>query len=297
MDCSSSLIEIFDIFFSDMRVFIKRDDLVHPYIIGNKWRKLKYNLAYAKKNNIKTLISKGGAFSNHIHALATAGHHEGFDTIGIIRGEQVENPTLDYAKAMGMQLYFVDRSEFRLIQSLEDVQRLGIDVADAYFLPEGGTNPLAIEGTREIYPEVVTQLGGIPDFCCVAAGTGGTAAGLISSSFDSPCQHIVFSALKGDFLQKNIAELLGSTYSNWQLNADYHFGGYAKFDVAMIDFMNDFKQKHQIQLDPIYTAKLCYGVFDLIKKDFFPKGSTIVIVHTGGLQGIRGFESQHGILL
>ncbi len=296
LNLPSPIIEIKDARLDGMQLFVKRDDLIHSAISGNKWRKLKYNLIYAKKNNIKKIITKGGAFSNHIYAVAAAGKYFDFQTIGIIRGEDVENPTLDFARKCGMKLVFVTRTEFRNINNITDVEQLGIETEESSFLPEGGTNQLALEGTKEIVDEAITQLGFCPEFCCVAAGTGGTAAGIIEG-FDNQATILVFAALKGDFLQHDIANLLPQPYANWQFETNYHFGGYAKFDTTLIDFMNDFRQKTAIPLEPIYTGKLFYGIFDKIEKGFFPKGSRILAIHTGGLQGLDGFRFLHGDLL
>jgi 1-aminocyclopropane-1-carboxylate deaminase len=289
----SPVIEIFDARLKDVRLWVKRDDLIHPDIAGNKWRKLKYNLAFAQQKGYETLLTKGGAFSNHIYATAAAGWHYGFKTIGLIRGEAVGNPTLDFARKCGMELHFIDRTTFRNISETFDFQSIGINLTNKYFLPEGGTNALAIQGTTEIVAETIEQLGFCPDFWCVAAGTGGTAAGIIKG-LDNQAQALVFSALKGDFLQKDIAAFVENHDQNWILQSDYHFGGYAKFTPTLIHFINDFRQKNDIPLEPIYTGKLFYGIFDLIEKGFFPKGTNILAIHTGGLQGLDGFRFLHG---
>lgn len=289
----SPIVEIKDERLNNVRLWIKRDDLIHPDISGNKWRKLKYNLAFAKKSGYETLLTKGGAFSNHIYATAAAGLHYGFKTIGIIRGENVTNPTLDFARKCGMDLYFVDRQAFRIIDADFDFPSLGIDTNKKYFLPEGGTNSLALEGSAELVAESIAQLDFFPDYYAVAGGTGGTAAGIISG-INGKAKTLVFSALKGDFLLQDINNLLENKQNNWSLQSDYHFGGYAKFTPELLAFMNDFYQKHHIQLDPIYTGKLLYGIFDLAQKDFFQKGTKILAIHTGGLQGLAGFRFLHG---
>jgi 1-aminocyclopropane-1-carboxylate deaminase len=292
----SPIVEIKDERLKNVRLWMKRDDLIHPDISGNKWRKLKYNLAFAKKAGYETLLTKGGAFSNHIYATAAAGLHYGFKTIGIIRGENVTNPTLDFARQCGMDLYFVDRQSFRIVNADFDFQSLGIESAENYFLPEGGTNTLALKGSAELVTESIAQLGFCPDYYGVAGGTGGTAAGIISG-LEGKAKVLVFSALKGDFLIQDIQNLLEKKENNWSLQSDYHFGGYAKFTPELIAFMNDFHQKHDIPLDPIYTGKLLYGIFDLVEKDFFPKGTNILAIHTGGLQGLAGFRFLHGDVL
>ena len=284
-------------------LFIKRDDLIHPTISGNKWRKLKYNIDAFQKSKKSNLLTFGGAFSNHLYATAAAGSIYNFKTIGIIRGEKNTplSTTLAFAEKQGMTLHFVSRSAFQdKIALLQDLQNR---FDDFYVLPEGGANALALQGCKEIVYEVHNQLTIRPDYWCVACGTGATFAGIIAAS--EPQQNILgFSALKINDWNNDIKNLFPkeslrenteggnfNTYKNWSINSDYHFGGYAKWQPELIHFMNNFKEKYAIQLDPIYTGKLFYGIFDLIKKGFFKQGSTIVAVHTGGLQGIEGFNT------
>ncbi len=280
----------------NVRLWLKRDDLIHPALSGNKWRKLKYNLLNAEQNNQKTLITKGGAFSNHIYATAAAAKMFGYDSIGIIRGEEVNNPTLDFAKSCGMKLVFIDRTLFRAIDEDFPHESIGIKSDGACFLPEGGTNQKAILGTAELAAETIGQLGFIPDYFCVPAGTGGTAAGLING-LKGEAKVQAYSALKGDFLKNEISRYLSDTAGEWTLETDYHFGGYAKYNAALIDFINDFKEKQGIQLDPLYTGKMMYGIYDKIRDGLFPPGSNILAIHTGGLQGNEGFRFRHGDLL
>ncbi len=297
---TSPIEEICDTLLAQKRVklLIKRDDLVHPSVSGNKWRKLKYNLLEAQKNGHDTLLTFGGAYSNHIHATAAAAKHYGFKSIGLIRGEHPKslNPTLLFAQQMDMQLHFLSRTNYRTLTQSINAQQLQASYGNCYILPEGGTNHLAIKGCQEIVNETMLDV----DYWCVSCGTGGTISGIISALNK---QHFVvgFSVLKGDFLtkevQKHLDQFDASLYSNWTINTNYHFGGYAKFKPPLIDFMNTFKTTHQIQLDPIYTGKMLYGIFDLVKKDYFPRGSTIVAVHTGGLQGIEGFNQRFGDLI
>lgn len=281
-----------------IRLLLKREDLIHPEISGNKWRKLKYNLIEAKKRGLDTLLTFGGAYSNHIYATAAAGKTFGFRTIGVIRGEQPQllNPTLQYAKENNMQLYFVSRTAYRDKKTV--LSQLHLDLESVYALPEGGTNNLALKGCAEIVLEY--EANPDIDYWCVSCGTGGTLAGIITALYPEQ-KAIGFSALKGEFLKTDVKHLL-SDYNhkekqNWSINAHYHFGGYAKFDKKLIQFINEFKHKHQIQLDPIYTGKMIYGVYDLIQKGYFPRGSTIMAVHTGGQQGIKGFNQRFGNLL
>jgi len=272
----------------DYSLYIKREDLLHPHVSGNKFRKLYYNLQKAKEDNYSTLLTFGGAFSNHILAVAAAGKESGMKTIGIIRGEELRdkvssNPTLDKAREFGMVFDFVSREDYRRKNEDAFVQRLEKQFENFYLLPEGGTNGLAVKGCEEILEETDTDF----DFICCAVGTGGTISGIINSSKVSQ-QVLGFPALKGDFLSEDICKFV--TQSNWQLVTDYHFGGYAKVTKELIEFINNFYQKFQVPLDPIYTGKMAFGVFDLIEKKKFPKGSKILMIHTGGLQGIAGMN-------
>lgn len=273
----------------DYTLEIKREDLLHPNISGNKFRKLKYNLAQAKKEGHTTLITFGGAFSNHILAVAATGHENGFKTIGVIRGDELrnkisENPTLLKAQDLGMVFDFVSREVYREKDSRDFLTKLEQKFGRFYLLPEGGTNDLAVKGCEEILLETDNKF----DYICCAVGTGGTISGIINCSKSSQ-QVLGFPALKGDFLREDICKFVQN--SNWELVANYHFGGYAKVTKELVLFINDFYQKHQIPLDPIYTGKMVFGVLDLIKKEWFPRGSKILLIHTGGLQGIDGMNN------
>jgi len=273
---------------ANVTLVVKREDLVHPYISGNKFRKLKYNLLEAKSKNHTKLLTFGGAFSNHISAVAAVGRELGFETIGIIRGEELagsanENPTLQYARQCGMRLEFVSRYQYRMKETEVFIESLQQQFGDFYLIPEGGTNALAISGCEEI----LTSEDTIFDYICCAVGTGGTIAGLINSS--KPHQHILgFPALKGSFLQAEIRKFVRN--ENWSLISDYHFGGYGKINEELVRFLNTFHQQTGIPLDPIYTGKLFFGVMDLISKDYFAYGSKILLIHTGGIQGIKGMN-------
>ena len=279
-----------DIYFSkNIELSIKREDLLHPFISGNKFRKLKYNLKEAKRLGFKTLVTFGGAFSNHILATAAAGKEYGFDTIGIIRGNELENnyfknPTLVKAEEFGMRFYFVDRESYRLKDKSDFFFNLKNELNDFYLVPEGGTNDLAIKGCEEILLEEDKQF----DFVCCAVGTGGTITGLINSSSEN--QKIIgFPALKGDFLFNDIRKF--AKKANWDLNLNYHFNGYGKVNSELIAFLNDFYNKTNIPLDPIYTGKTMFGVIELINKGYFPENSKILVIHTGGLQGVKGINN------
>jgi 1-aminocyclopropane-1-carboxylate deaminase/D-cysteine desulfhydrase-like pyridoxal-dependent ACC family enzyme len=288
-----------------LSVWIKRDDLLRMgpglALCGNKWRKLKYNLAAARSGGHTQLLTFGGAFSNHIAAVAGAGAAFKFKTIGIIRGEAPPglNPTLRFARECGMHLHFVDRATFRSKENPAFLHRLEQAYGPFYHLPEGGTNEKALEGAREIVTECQYQQPTLKaDYWCVSAGTGGTAAGMTLEAKPGS-KVLAFSALKGDFLKRDLASLLAGypAAGDWALITDFHFGGYAKYRPELLQFLNHFYQEHGIALDPIYTGKLLFGLVDLAKHRFFPKGSTLVAVHTGGLQGIHGFNERFGGLL
>lgn len=267
---------------------VKRDDLIHPFISGNKYRKLKYNLEQAKVEKTSTLLTFGGAFSNHILAVAVAGKEFGFNTIGVIRGQELvnevdKNPTLRYAKHCGMRFKFVSREVFRAKISDGFIADLKQEFGEFYLIPEGGTNDLAIKGCEEILTPPDFEY----DYICCSVGTGGTISGIINAS--KPYQTILgFPALKGSFLQDEISKFAANL--NWQLITDYHFGGYAKINIELVSFINQFKHDFQIPLDPVYTGKLMYGIMDLLYKGYFPEHSKILVVHTGGLQGIKGMN-------
>jgi 1-aminocyclopropane-1-carboxylate deaminase len=273
-----------------IELFIKREDQLHPIISGNKFRKLKYNIRAAKEQNKKTLLTFGGAFSNHIVAVAGAGKEFGFETIGIIRGEELqekieENPSLSVAQQFGMKFVFVSRDTYRLKDTPDFLEDLQSKFGDFYLLPEGGTNVLAVKGCEEILSDDEINFSHI----CASIGTGGTISGLINRAASH--QNIIgFSSLKGDFLQNDIAKF--ATQNNWSVNCEYHFGGYAKVTNELIEFMNSFYLAHAIRLDPIYTGKMMFGIFDLIQNNFFPPKSKILAIHTGGLQGIAGMNKK-----
>lgn len=269
-------------------LFIRREDLIHPFISGNKFRKLKYNLVQAKAENQDTLLTFGGAFSNHIAAAAYAGKEYGFKTIGIIRGDELEskineNPTLKFAQECGMQFKFVTREKYRHKAEVEFIENLKKEFGDFYLVPEGGTNEFAVKGCEEILSKEDSHY----DFICTAVGTGGTISGIINSIL--PHQKVLgFPALKGDFLKEDIRKFARN--ENWELITDYHFGGYGKVNPELIIFINQFYVENQIPLDPIYTGKMVFGVMDLISKNYFPEHSKILLIHTGGLQGIKGMN-------
>lgn len=269
-------------------LFIKREDLIHPFISGNKFRKLTYNLSAAKRLGFDTLLTFGGAFSNHIAATAYAGKEHGLKTIGIIRGEELvdiwqNNPTLAWAKKQGMQFKFISRQEYRSKENPGFLKQLEEEFGSFYNIPEGGANALAVKGCEEILKENDSVFNVI----CVCVGTGGTIAGLVNSA-GAQQKVLGFPALKGDFLRKDICKF--AQRENWDLNTGYHFGGYGKVSAALIDFMNNFKSKTSIPLDPVYTGKMLFGILDLVRKDYFEPNTKILAIHSGGLQGIVGMN-------
>lgn len=271
-----------------VRLSIKREDLIHPLISGNKYRKLKYNLEAAKTEGFESLLTFGGAFSNHISATAYAGKIHGFKTIGVIRGEEISqkwqsNPTLKLASEHGMQFKFIKRVAYRDKNSEELINNLKSEFGTFYILPEGGSNTLAVKGCEEILSQEDKQF----DTICTSVGTGGTIAGIVNSS--APNQSVLgFTALKSDYVKEDIRKFAAK--KNWQLLTDYHFGGYAKVTSELVQFINDFKLQTQILLDPVYTGKMIYGIIDLVKKDYFEPKTNILAIHTGGLQGISGMN-------
>ena len=270
-------------FAGSVQLTVKRLDLIHPQISGNKFFKLKYNLIEARQLGLKQMLTFGGAYSNHIAATAYAAQLFGFKSIGIIRGEELVhkplNPTLTTAQQLGMQLVFVSREKYRQKNNHDWIDELTQHYPDTYIIPEGGTNELAIQGCQEI---LTTEDLNHYDVICCAVGTGGTITGLINTS-SSQQEILGFSALKGDFLQQDVSQLTHK--SNWKILDDYCFGGYAKTTVELLSFINNFEQQYRIPLEQIYTGKMFYGIFDLISKGYFKENAKILILHSGGLQG------------
>lgn len=266
-----------------VQLFIKRDDLIHPEISGNKWRKLKYNIEQARLENKTTLLTFGGAFSNHITATAATGRLLGFKTIGIIRGEEYQplNKSLQFSADSGMQLYYVNRASYKDKQHIPSAVFPSLD--SMYIIPEGGANALAAKGCAEIPEEIQMDF----DYICCACGTGTTLAG-IAGNLKSHQQAVGFPVLKnGSFLSDEIRRL---TSADFQLMTDYHFGGYAKTTPELIQFVKDFYAEHRILLDYVYTGKMMYGILHLIAKNHFPPESVIIAVHTGGVMNANVFD-------
>ena len=270
----------------EIRLFIKREDLIHPWLSGNKYRKLKYNLLEAESLKNDTIITFGGVFSNHLFATAGACSLYGLKSTGIVRGEiDLENPTLKFCISKGMELIPIPRSEYRNKNDSAVVKDIIQDYDNAYLIPEGGTNKFAITGVTELMTELHQQMSNHPDFIVLPSGTGGTTAGLLAS--ENLKSHIIsFSSLKTDHLQTEILSLIGSkNASALSVNSDYHFGGYARWNHKLLNFISDFEKKTGIHLDHVYNGKALFGLIDLIGKDYFAKGATICYIHTGGIQG------------
>ncbi len=269
-----------------IELWIKRDDLLHPIISGNKWRKLKYNLHHALAMNKSTLISMGGAYSNHLHALAYVGKVLDLKTVGLIRGEEIETPTLQDLKSFGMKLQFVSRSDYRLLRNYKMWNSLPNLTEHDYWLSEGGASELALQGVNELVSEIQQDY----DVLCVACGTGTTLAGLIQTVPENVTV-FGFAALKNAaFLNHDVAQLLGKPRDNWQIHLNYHHGGFAKTTPELHLFIQRFEIETGVKLEPVYTGKMLYGLYDLIAKNHFPRGIRIIALHTGGLQGNRGFN-------
>ncbi|SKB77688.1 1-aminocyclopropane-1-carboxylate deaminase [Sphingobacterium nematocida] len=264
-------------------VYIKRDDMIHPFISGNKWRKLKYNLLKASSLGKDTLITFGGAWSNHVLALACAAASQGFHAVAFIRGEQVANPVLDMCRLFGMQLIFVSREDYkdkkRLFESFEGNKK-------AFMIDEGGSGPEGAQGCAELLSELEREY----DHIFVAAGTGTTAAGLSMGLTEHNLSTMlqVVPVLKGGLFIKDEMNALGASTANCEFHIDYHFGGYAKVKPDLIRFVQDFVRQTGIMIEPTYTGKALFALHDLLEQDRFKKGSRILFIHTGGLTGLLG---------
>ena len=266
-----------------VRLLIKRDDLINPDVPGNKWRKLKYNLAEAQRSGHHTLLTFGGAYSNHIRATAAAGESFGFATIGVIRGEEhlPLNETLAYAVGRGMRLTYLDRGTYRQKHDPAVIARLRQQLGGFYLVPEGGSNGLGVRGCAEIPAEIAGDF----DVICCPCGTGGTLAG-IALGLRPGQRAIGFSVLKnGGFLADEVIRLqqeaAGRNVGCWDIELGYHFGGYAKTTPELTAFAADFKRRHGLVLDGVYVAKMMYGIMDLVRSGLFASGSTVIAVITG----------------
>lgn len=272
-------------------VYVKRDDLIHPVISGNKWRKLEANIAEAKASGAKGIISFGGSYSNHIHALAYACYQQQIPVIGFIRGEPsyADNYTLSWAKHWRMKLVFVDRQTYRLRDNLEYLTQLQNKYPNHLIIPEGGSNSLALKGVAKIIMELEHQQAF--DSLLLPLGSGGTLAGLINAD-NNQHQILAINVLKGaNYLYQQVKSLLPKHYNDedkWQIVSGYHCGGYAKFSSDDLAQIQEISAITGIPLEPVYSGKMMLALFDLIKKGYFPKGHKIMLLHTGGLQGLGG---------
>ncbi len=272
-----------------LELWVKRDDLLHPIISGNKWRKLKYILNHALLLGADTIVSMGGAYSNHLHALAFAGKALGVKTVGFIRGEKPArfSPTLLDLQEWGMALRFVSRSEYRQLRAYKTHDSLPHLAPGQYWLPEGGATEFALQGVAEIIDEIDQAF----DVLVVACGTGTTLAGLIAAA-PLETQLLGIAALKGaEYLTLEVQQLLKQAHSevcHWQILHHYHGGGFAKSTPALDHFMQQFQTKHDVPLEPVYNGKALFAIDDLLKKGVFKAGQRIIFLHTGGLQGARG---------
>ncbi|MDZ4716690.1 MAG: pyridoxal-phosphate dependent enzyme [Cytophagales bacterium] len=273
-----------------IRLLVKREDLNHPEISGNKWWKLKYNLEQAKVLGKTTLLTLGGAYSNHIYSTAAAAREAGFNSIGIIRGEEVLplNKTLQFATDCGMKLHFISRERYRAREDGNFVKDLQNDFGDFYFIPEGGTNALAVKGCAELANEIEAAVDF--DYLCLPVGTGGTLAGLVVG-LGGRKKAVGVSVLKGgEFLSGEVSDMVfayaGETYSGgWDILTEYHFGGYAKSKPELTRFIEATEQTWNFPLDAVYTGKALFAVMDRVGAGWFSRGSTVLFLHTGGLQG------------
>jgi len=275
----------------EIELYLKRDDLLHPIISGNKWRKLKYILEHVLTLKTQKIISMGGAYSNHLHALAYIGKLLAIQTKAYIRGERpkVLNPTLSDLQAWGMHLEFVSRSDYRLLRKYKAYDTFPSWQKGEYWLPEGGAMNLALQGVAELVTEINLDY----DVLCVPCGTATTLAGIVCAT--SSKQVMGFAALKGaEYLNQEVNALSKSTAchnNGWFIQHQYHFGGFAKIKSELLHFIRQFEQVQQIKLEPIYTGKMLYGIYDLISQGYFKPGQKIIAIHTGGLQGNRGFSA------
>ena len=267
-----------------IRFGILRLDAIHPLVSGNKWFKLKENIRLAQAAGANGLLTFGGAFSNHLLATAAAAKTLGFSATGIVRGFHGRDnisPTLQHCAALGMQLQYVSREEYQQKNDPHYLYKLQHRYPGAYIIPEGGDNEAGVQGAMAIAGYIPPEA----DIVTVAVGTGTTFTGILKALAGSR-QLLGFPAMKGGmYLQQQIAQQVPKALDNWQLKDEYHFGGFARYSDTLLDFMNHFYQQHNIRLDFVYTAKMIYGIFDMIRKGAIPANSHIIAVHTGGLQG------------
>ncbi len=274
-----------------VRLLVRREDLNHDSISGNKWWKLKHNLEQASKLKAKTILTFGGAYSNMIYATAAAAKEMGFSSIGVIRGEETFpiNHTLAFANKMGMKLHFVSREDYKWKNDEGFIASLRHQFGDFYMLPEGGTNSLALKGCMELGKKILDETEF--DYLCLPVGTGGTAAGIIAG-ISGAKEILGFSSLKGgEFLTHEVKQLLEKNElrdpGRWSIESRFHFGGYGKTTTELHQFIQEQTSEQQLPLDPVYTSKMMFGIAQLIREGFFKSGSTVLAIHTGGLQTVN----------
>jgi 1-aminocyclopropane-1-carboxylate deaminase len=278
-----------------IKVQIKRDDLIHPQISGNKWRKLKENIRFIKQHHYRGVVSFGGCYSNHLHALAFASQHYQFESIALVRGEKqhASNATLTQAQQWGMTLEFVDRKHYRLRNDADFLARLQQQYPEHLLIPEGGSNSLALQGVAELSTELAQQAEF--DYLMTPVGSGGTLAGLIAADQNQHQLLGIAVLAQADYLRQEIKQLLPANaqqYDNWQLLTEFHRGGYAKFGTDDISRLLAFMRVTNLPLEPIYSGKMILALVDLINAGYFPAHSNIMLLHTGGLQGLDGLAER-----
>lgn len=307
IDVSKSKLERIEFLCADERginVFIKRDDLIHEEVSGNKWRKLKYNIELAKSRKKNGILTFGGAYSNHLVATAAACNEIGIESIGLVRGDELNedsNTTLQKCHALGMQLVFISREEYRLKNEKAYHESLSLDYPNYHIVPEGGANYYGMIGCQEILNEIKEPI----DHVFVAQGTTTTSCGILLSLKPDQFLHVV-PVLKGFDSLGEMKMLIGKSGIEPQWASDllsqvevlnqYHFGGYGKYSDELLEFIQDFYKKSGLKLDPIYTGKAMYGMVNELKKSNYDN-SNVLFVHTGGLQGVSGIERRSGVEL
>ncbi len=278
---------------NEVKLFIKRDDLIHNDISGNKWRKLNLNVKHVLRQQYKGVITFGGAHSNHLSATAFIGKENDIETVAIVRGDEhvTRSETLKFCEANQMKLIFETRENYRKRNEAEYLKTWQEKYPDYFIIPEGGANDLGVKGCEEIVTEINFDF----DYITVDCGTGATLSGMVRP-LQAHQKAIGVQVLKGrDFISEEVMKFSHDYKEKFEVWTDYHFGGYAKYQDELLDFMRWFYKETDIKLDPVYTGKQFYAIFDQIKKGYFPEKSTIVLTHTGGLQGIPGFEKRYGV--
>jgi 1-aminocyclopropane-1-carboxylate deaminase len=271
-----------------LKLFIKRDDLIHPIISGNKWRKLKYILKRALSENKNHLVTFGGAYSNHLLATAAAAAKFGFKSTGIVRGEPVNNDTLFLCRLHGMELLFTDRESYRNKPLL--FEKHFANNPDAFFIDEGGAGADGAKGCSELLDELTENYDHI--FC--ACGTGTTAAGILNGIQNHHLTTLLNAVpvfKNGGFIKEEIEELL-TAQANFNIHVDYHFGGYGKTTGQLIEFIKQFVASTGILIEPVYTGKMLYAIYDLATNNYFKPGDRILAIHSGGIWGLLGMKDR-----